>query len=58
MKLTYPTSRYYVSFVMHGSPKQKGTQQIIQWTKSLGVPAAATYVAIVLEFFGGLALIS
>ena len=47
-----------VNFVAHGYPKLgKGRQQTLQWTKSLGVPAAATYLAIILEFFGGLSLI-
>lgn len=47
-----------VNFVAHGYPKLgKGTQQTLQWTKSLGVPASLTYAAIVLEFFGGLSLI-
>jgi putative oxidoreductase len=47
-----------VNFVAHGYPKLgKGRQQTLQWTKSLGVPALATYLAIVLEFFGGLSLI-
>ena len=46
------------NFVAHGYPKLgKGRQQTLQWTKSLGVPTAATYLAIILEFFGGLALI-
>ncbi len=46
------------NFVAHGYPKlSKSRQQTLQWTKSLGVPAAATYLAIVLEFFGGLSLI-
>ncbi len=47
-----------VNFVAHGYPKiGKGRQQTLQWTKSLGVPAALTYAAIILEFFGGLSLI-
>ena len=47
-----------VNFVAHGYPKLgKGRQQTLQWTKSLGVPALATYLAIILEFFGGLSLI-
>jgi putative oxidoreductase len=47
-----------VNFVAHGYPKLgKGRQQTLQWTKSLGVPTLATYLAIVLEFFGGLSLI-
>jgi putative oxidoreductase len=47
-----------VNFVAHGYPKLgKGRQQTLQWTKSLGVPAAVTYLAIILEFFGGLSLI-
>ena len=46
------------SLVMHGYPKLgKGRQQTLQWTKSMGVPAAATYAAIILEFFGGISLI-
>lgn len=46
------------NFVAHGYPKiSKGRQQTLQWTKSLGVPAALTYAAIILEFFGGLSLI-
>ena len=46
------------NFVAHGYPKLgKGRQQTLQWTKSLGVPALATYLAIILEFFGGLSLI-
>ena len=46
-----------VTMVMHGYPKLKNPQQTVQWTKGLGVPAAATYLAIVLEFFGGIALV-
>ncbi len=47
-----------VNCVAHGYPKLgKGRQQTLQWTKSLGVPAVATYLAIILEFFGGLSLI-
>ena len=47
-----------VNFVAHGYPKLgKGRQQTLQWTKSLGVPTLVTYLAIVLEFFGGLSLI-
>ncbi len=46
------------NFVAHGYPKiSKGRQQTLQWTKGLGVPAALTYAAIILEFFGGLSLI-
>lgn len=47
-----------VNFVAHGYPKLgKARQQTLQWTKSLGVPTFATYLAIILEFFGGLSLI-
>jgi len=47
-----------INFVAHGYPKVgKGRQQTLQWTKSLGVPAVTTYLAIILEFFGGLSLI-
>jgi uncharacterized membrane protein YphA (DoxX/SURF4 family) len=45
------------NLVMHGYPKLKNPQATLKWTGSLGVPAAATIVAIVLEFFGGIALI-
>ncbi len=46
------------NFVAHGYPKiSKSRQQTLQWTKSLRVPAALTYAAIILEFFGGLSLI-
>ena len=46
------------NFVAHGYPKLgKSRQQTLQWTKSLGVPTVATYLAIILEFFGGLSLI-
>jgi uncharacterized membrane protein YphA (DoxX/SURF4 family) len=46
-----------VTFVMHGYPKLKNPQVTLKWTGNLGVPAAATVAATVLEFFGGLALI-
>ena len=46
------------NLVAHGYPKLgKAKAQTLQWTKSLGVPAVATYLAIILEFFGGLSLI-
>ena len=46
------------NFVAHGYPKiGKNRQQTLQWTKSLGVPPILTYLAIILEFFGGLSLI-
>ena len=45
------------SFVMHGYPKLKNPQATLKWTGGLGVPAAVTVAAIVLEFFGGIALI-
>ncbi len=46
------------NFVAHGYPKiGKSRKQTLQWTKSLSVPAVATYAAIILEFFGGLSLI-
>lgn len=45
------------NLVAHGYPKLgKSRAQTIQWTKSLGVPKVATYLAIILEFFGGLSL--
>jgi putative oxidoreductase len=46
-----------VSMVMHGYPKLKNPKQAVQWTKGMGVPAIATYLAITLEFFGGIALV-
>ena len=46
-----------VTMVMHGYPKLKNPKQTIGWTKGLGVPVAATWLAIILEFFGGIALI-
>lgn len=46
-----------VSMMMHGYPKLKNPGQTVQWTKGLAVPVAATYLAIILEFFGGIALI-
>ena len=45
------------TFVMHGYPKLKDPKATLKWTEGLGVPAAATIAAIVLEFFGGIALI-
>lgn len=45
------------SFVMHGYPKLKNPQATLKWTGGLSVPAAATVAVIVLEFFGGIALI-
>ncbi|MGA2460739.1 MAG: DoxX family protein [Candidatus Bathyarchaeia archaeon] len=45
------------SIVMHGYPKLKNPQATLKWTGGLGVPAAATVAVIVLEFFGGIALI-
>jgi putative oxidoreductase len=46
------------NFVAHGYPKiGKNRQQTLQWTKSLGVPPILTYLAIILEFFGGISLI-
>jgi putative oxidoreductase len=45
------------TILMHGYPKLKNPKQTIEWTKGLGVPAAATWLAIILEFFGGIALI-
>lgn len=45
------------TMAMHGYPKLKSPQQTVQWTKGLGVPVVATYLAIILEFFGGIALV-
>lgn len=46
------------NFMAHGYPKVgKGRQQTVQFMKSLGIPAGATYLAAILEFFGGLFLI-
>ena len=46
-----------INLVMHGYPKLKNPKATLKWTEELGVPAAATISAIVLEFFGGIALI-
>lgn len=46
-----------ITFVMHGYPKLKDPKATLKWTENLGVPAGATIMAIVLEFFGGIALI-
>lgn len=46
-----------VTMIMHGYPKLKNPKQTIGWTKGLGVPAAATWLVIILEFFGGIALV-
>jgi putative oxidoreductase len=46
-----------VTMVMHGYPKLKNPKQTIGWTKGLGVPVGATWLAIILEFFGGIALV-
>jgi putative oxidoreductase len=46
-----------ISMIMHGYPKLKNPKQAVQWTKGMGVPAIATYLAIILEFFGGIALV-
>jgi len=45
------------SLTLHGYPKLKNPQASIGWMKSVGVPAVAVWLAIILEFFGGLALI-
>jgi putative oxidoreductase len=45
------------SLVMHGYPKLRNPQATLKWTGDLGVPAAATVAVIMLEFFGGIALI-
>jgi putative oxidoreductase len=46
-----------VSMVMHGYPKLKNPKPSVEWTKGMGVPAIATYLVIILEFFGGIALV-
>lgn len=46
-----------INFVMHGYPKLKNPKATLKWTEDLGVPAAATIMVMVLEFFGGIALI-
>jgi putative oxidoreductase len=46
------------NFIAHGYPKLgKARHQTAQAMKSLGIPAVATYLAAILEFFGGLFLI-
>jgi uncharacterized membrane protein YphA (DoxX/SURF4 family) len=45
--------------MIHGNTKMKNTKQTAAETKqALGIPAKATYTAAVLEFFGGLFLIT
>jgi uncharacterized membrane protein YphA (DoxX/SURF4 family) len=45
-------------FMAHGYPKlTKSRQQTVQFMKSLGIPAGLTYLAAILEFFGGVALV-
>ena len=45
------------TMLMHGYPKLKNPKPTIQWTNGLGIPRTATYLAIILEFFGGIGLI-
>jgi len=46
------------TLMAHGYPKLgKARQQMVQWIKSIGLPAGAVYTVAILEFFGGLFLI-
>jgi putative oxidoreductase len=45
------------SLVLHGYPKLKNPKMAIEWMKTVGVPAVVVWLAIILEFFGGLSLI-
>ncbi len=45
------------SLVLHGYPKLKNPKMPVEGMKTVGVPAAAVWLAIILEFFGGLSLI-
>jgi putative oxidoreductase len=45
------------SLVLHGYPKLKSPKMAVEWMKTVGVPAVAVWLAIILEFFGGLSLI-
>ncbi len=45
------------SLVLHGYPKLKNPKMSVEGMKTVGVPAAAVWLAIILEFFGGLSLI-
>lgn len=45
------------SLVLHGYPKLKNPKMVIEWMKTVGVPAVVVWLAIILEFFGGLSLI-
>ena len=46
------------NMMIHGYPKLKNMKQAAEETKqAVGVPAAATYTATILEFFGGFFLI-
>ncbi len=43
--------------ITHARPKLgAGTKGTIRWIKSLGLPAGAAYLAIILELFGGIFL--
>ena len=46
------------TYIGHGYPKlTKSRKQTVQMMKTMGVPAGATYLATILEVFGGLALV-
>ncbi|MGI0078210.1 MAG: DoxX family protein [Nitrososphaerales archaeon] len=45
------------NMITHARPKLgAGTKGTIRWIKSLGLPAGAAYLAIILELFGGIFL--
>ena len=46
------------NLIIHARPKLgKGTQQTVQWIKSMGLPASAAYLTIILELLGGIFLV-
>ncbi len=46
------------NMIIHARPKLgAGTKGTVSWIKSMGLPAGAVYLAIVLELFGGIFLL-
>jgi putative oxidoreductase len=46
-----------LTLVLHGYPKLKSPKMAVEWMRAVGVPATAVWLAIFLEFFGGLSLL-
>jgi len=48
-----------ITLMIHGYPKLKdGAKQAGQWMKSMGIPSWTAFLAMLLEFFGGILLIA